>query len=841
MRRIAQNPEKSASGSQFLIFNSQFLIDNGGLSYKKLQYTKEKSISQHFSTLCPTIHNFAGLINYEFRENIVRIHYLCTVFMSLTCEVIMSSAPVLRIIVAVLLSLSFIGGRTSSVRAQTFTRYNPMHWSIRACASSPNFNEVYVGDSGFVLHSAGGITNPHFVGADRFSVPFMFHAVSYPDSLHLVIAGDTGLVLYSVNNGNKWYITSIGRKVAIRCLTSDSAGGMFAVGDSGSIFKSKDFGASWTPVASPVTKQLNAITFASGGKYAVIVGNDSTILDSKDAGATWSILPMPYNLSSLGSELKRVDFSCLTMNAAGDSVWVGLEQPVLPLLLVNGNADPAQKITVFPHSGPLTSLVYTGDSDGYILGYAADDWRYEIDWLPSTQVCYSWHFQVGGDANGNNDTMIQRFRCATPMYAGSIVKIIGGGDDVALQWDFLYNDGTFNPYPQIMPGHQWEANYICVDVQPSGYGFAASTGGLIYETSDGGQTWAHINKITQAKGYNFSAIATLDQATAVACGKNGLIIRTTNGAKTWDSLSSGTTERLRAIAFADDTTGVIVGDFGFISRTTDAGLSWNTIGSPNTKFLYSIAFTNDTVGIVTGENGTILRTTDAGLHWADVNNVLSGTDVIIGQVQVFSDGTCFARASTQLLRSNDFGQNWQIMQVPVGDTLGMNFYNPQIGIIGQRAVSSELVADTAYLAYTTNGGSTWKQFSIPIWNYNWLVFYWVDEQHVIAYGIDGFVVEIDFSESDVKVTQVSSNAISTVAVYPNPSSGNFRASYVTTATGSVTIDLYSEDGNKVKTLFDGEEVAGEHVHDYSVPNISGAFYLRISHDGIVETRPVVIH
>ena len=733
--------------------------------------------------------------------------------------------------------LLFLFGRPTLVQAQTLTRYNPMHWSVRACAASPNLDDLYVGDSGLFLHGVNGAWAP----VVRFATPYMLHAASYPDAEHLVIGGDTGLVLFSTDNGRSWYFTSIGRKITIRSLASDSAGGVFAVGDSGLIFKSSDFGITWANVPSPVTKQLNGIAFGAAGKYAVIVGNDSTILESEDAGATWTVHPMPYDLSALGSQLKRVDFSCLTMNAAGDSVWIGLERPVLPLLLVNGKPDPAQKITLFPNSGPLTALVYAGSSAAYLLGYSADDWRYFVDWPPSKDGCYAFHFQLGGDADGNDDTLIQRFRCAAPMYYGSYVKIIAGGDDVALQFDFLFPDGTIEPYPQIMPGHEWEANYICVDVQPSGYGFAASTGGLIYETSDQGRTWAHKNKITQSKGYNFSAIATLGPATAVACGWNGLIIRTKNGAATWDSLKSGTTERLRAIAFANATVGVIVGDFGFVTRTTDAGLSWNPVSNSYSTFLHAVAFANDTVGIATGDSGTILRTTDAGLHWTDVNNVLSGTNVTVGQVQTFSDGSCFARAGTQLLHSTDYGKNWEVMQVPVGDTLGMNFYNPQIGIIGQRAVSSELVADTAYLAYTTNGGSSWKQFSIPIWNYNWLHFHWIDDQHVIAYGIDGFVVEISFSGNDVKVTRVSARTTDEVSIVPNPSTGLFRASYVTTGSGPVSVELWSVDGKLVRSLFDAEEGAGEHIHTYDVANISGAYYLQIRHDGIVETRPVEFH
>ncbi len=104
----------------------------------------------------------------------------------------MSSPSIRWSALPVLVSLLFVHGAPLPVQSQNLTRYNPMPWSIRACAASPNFDEIYVGDSGFYLH----LVNQTWSGTNRFSVPFMFRAASYPDAKHVVLAGDTGLVIY---------------------------------------------------------------------------------------------------------------------------------------------------------------------------------------------------------------------------------------------------------------------------------------------------------------------------------------------------------------------------------------------------------------------------------------------------------------------------------------------------------------------------------------------------------------------------------------------------------------------------------------------------------------------
>jgi hypothetical protein len=217
----------------------------------------------------------------------------------------------------------------------------------------------------------------------------------------------------------------------------------------------------------------------------------------------------------------------------------------------------------------------------------------------------------------------------------------------------------------------------------------------------------------------------------------------------------------------------------------------------------------------------------------------SNTQVDYQQVQAFPDGTFFARAGANLLRSTDFGQNWIIL-TGVNDTFGMSFYSPQIGIIASRLTSSAIVPDTAYFAYTTDGGTTWPQFTVPMWAYNQILFHWLSEHEVLLYGIYGFIEDVDFSApSGVRITQISQPP--DFSVYPNPSSGNVQVSYTSKTSGPVSIDVYDESGRMLKRLFNGEEIVGDHTHTFDLSkSTQGSYFIRLTHDGKTSTSPVSV-
>ena len=713
---------------------------------------------------------------------------------------------------------------TCSLRAQQITPLNPFYpFTIRACAASPINDEIFVGDSGFfIMDTSGAWASPH-----GFVQSKALFAACYMDEVDLAVAGEDGVIYYSTNNGKAWTFIQIG--TTIRGLTTDGYGNYFAVGDSGLIAESTDLGKNWTHIASPTKKQLNAIIFGSSGQYAVAVGNDSAILVSTNDGSTWNIEPMPYDLSTMGSELTHVDFSSVAISPNEDSVWVALEKPARPLLLINGKADPKQKFDIFPNSGPMTSVLYTGDTGwAYIQAFTADDYAYNV--TPTGDFTRN-EIAAGYDADGNPEILSQRIRCAAAESVGNGGwLVIYAGDDLSI-WRET-QDGTV--YDQGEPGHAYTADYLDADIVNGTTGWIIGVGGIIDWTNNGGN--ARYPQKQADKIVN--SVWTRDGITGIVTGWDGLILRTSNRGTSWDSIPSGTQERLRGIDFATNNIGIITGDFGTIIRTTDLGKSWKPVSNPSSIYLYSVAFTNNGIGIAVGDSGTILRTTDTGLTWESVNNLLTGTDTSIRRVQAFPGGIFLAQAGADVLRSIDSGVSWNIVPSD-GAKNGMSFYNAQIGLIASKTTTSESVSDTLYMSYTTDGGAHWTPFHFHIYTGGHIVIYWLNDQQAIINGNEGFVVELTIANSGITITPFPTT--SNLQVYPNPTPGKFRIDYSAKAAGTVTIQLFSEDGKDMGTLFSGTEQAGSHEQSLTLPKgLHGAFFIKVSADGTSSTSKLTI-
>ena len=733
----------------------------------------------------------------------------------------MKTRLVVRIAVFLAITLSLSLGSY----AQQLTNWCPLRCSIRACAVSPSNDEVYVGDSSFIVMTK----NNTWQNYGFFDKSVTLYAACYADAQDVAVAGSKGRIYYTTNDGTSWSRFNLGTSATIRAMATDGSGDYFAVGDSGMIIESTDAGAHWLRLASPTTKQLNAIEFGASGQYGVAAGNDSAIVVSTDGGSTWNAEAMPYNLSSLGSVLHRVDFSSVAISTNEDSVWLALEQPALPLLLIQGKADPNQKFTVFPNSGPLTSLIYTGDTGwAYLQGFAADDYAYNI--TPSGKFTRN-AIALGADADGNIDTSAQRIRCAAiePIGNGGWI-LIYCGDDL----DICRETQTGLVYSQGEPGHAFTGDYLDADVI-NGKGWIVASQGKIDWTNYGVNT----RSLQEQAGKTINSVWTRDDITGIVIGWDGLILRTNDGGNTWSSVPSGTQERLHGIAFPTANDGIIAGDYGTILRSTDTGNSWMPIANSATTYLRTVAFADDHTGIAAGDSGAIFRTTDTGLTWQPINNFLTGTDVSIRKLQAFPGGLYYAQAGGDLIRSTDNGLNWSVLPSP-GDAIAMSFYNSQIGLIGSRATSSALVPDTVYMSYTTDGGASWKPFVVPMQTARRLVIYWLNDHQAILNGIDGFVTEVTISSSGVSITPMPV-ATSDVRVYPNPTAGDFRIDYSTKYSGLVTIQIFSEDGTDMGTLFSGTEQAGEHTQAITPPTgLQGSYFIKVSADGTSTTNKVTI-
>ena len=140
-------------------------------------------------------------------------------------------------------------------------------------------------------------------------------SVPNPDGLHLyaispagddalVMVGEFGLALRSVDGGTRWTALDVGYQGSLfNVARSDERGGVVIAGLRGNAFYSADGGLQWTPLELPSKGSLIAVQAIGNGKLA-LVGSDGklivgdaaanrfAVIASEDRGALAVVLPL---------------------------------------------------------------------------------------------------------------------------------------------------------------------------------------------------------------------------------------------------------------------------------------------------------------------------------------------------------------------------------------------------------------------------------------------------------------------------------------------------------------------------------------------------------------------
>ena len=199
--------------------------------------------------------------------------------------------------------------------------------------------------------------------------------------------------------------------------------------------------------------------------------------------------------------------------------------------------------------------------------------------------------------------------------------------------------------------------------------FAASQGGRLFQSADGGQTWQEVSSWqglgtinALASSPNFAQDQTLFAATAEG------VMRTQDGGQSWESSTFGLLD-LEILclavspAFAESETLWAGSAGGGLYRSRNGARSWRDAGDglPDTALLCLALdpdfVTNQTLYVGTEGHG-IYRSTDGNATWQELSSDLAGLS--INSLTLTSDGrTLLGGSSEGILRSTDRGQSWQ--------------------------------------------------------------------------------------------------------------------------------------------------------------------------------------
>ncbi len=275
------------------------------------------------------------------------------------------------------------------------------------------------------------------------------------------------------------------------------------------------------------------------------------------------------------------------------------------------------------------------------------------------------------------------------------------------------------------------------------HGWAVGSGGsggllLSYalRTTDGGAHWVPLS-LPNPTGVSLYGVCFVNETTGWLVGASGLIYKTTNGGDTWTQQASGTSRRLSKVCFVDADRGWITGGWQdgssyLVLRTINGGTTWeNRSFGTSCYSCDDIVFADGLNGWIGGYdsalNAHVHHSNDGGLNWVRQPVPVSGT-AVVSSIDFASNKVGWATISSlyqtpagAILSTVDGGFTWTIQ----GYT-GLHYNYCIDAQDTQRAAIAAVqilspVQEKVFL--TGNGGLTWTPQAPPIVNYTYAIQY----------------------------------------------------------------------------------------------------------------------
>ncbi|MGY8952934.1 MAG: T9SS type A sorting domain-containing protein, partial [Flavobacteriales bacterium] len=376
------------------------------------------------------------------------------------------------------------------------------------------------------------------------------------------------------------------------------------------------------------------------------------------------------------------------------------------------------------------------------------------------------------------------------------------------QWETLNSEST-----------EWLRGIAFTDKQT---GIVVGQNGTILRTTDAGDAWT---KIASGTTKSIHSVYMVDSDYGYATGIDGLILKTIDGGLNWSDVSYGN-RNLHQAHFLTRQLGYVAGQLGALYKTLDGGNSWDTLSIPHNGLVY-LFFHNADTGYVSGlgRNDAIIKTTDGGANWTNLHSTVLAEYSSILFTNLDTGFVCTSTPKpTQILRTEDAGQTWNIVHSGVKDGLyAIRFPSTKIGY------SCGGYSGSSIMLKTSDAGSTWASQNTGNANPLFDCFF-LNDTLGYAVGMNGTIIK---TTSDI-VGIRSENSLSSVNIYPNPTSDYLNISGINSTNLEVTILDFNG-----KILL---EESLESDRSISVENLSkGTYLISIESDFGQTLKKIVIH
>jgi photosystem II stability/assembly factor-like uncharacterized protein len=356
----------------------------------------------------------------------------------------------------------------------------------------------------------------------------------------------------------------------------------------------------------PQGHTLHTVEFAGARGYAA--GDFGTLLRTDDGGATWTATPTGTTVSI--DRLRVVDANTLVIGSGC-------------LLRRSDDGGTSFRRLRFTSSetdcsAPVTSFHFPTAQVGYLL-----------------------------------------------LSDGSVVRTANGGSS--------FSGRQALPGTQVTHPNGAVATPADIFFTDSNTGFAITrgpTGGAIYRTSDGANTWVQQG----ASAQTLTGIFFADPMVGYAVGTANTVLKTTDGGMTWNpkavaaDVPPSDLVSIRCATAMSCLISTAAGDR--LLRTTDGGATITAL-TPSTRKIFAAAFSSPSIALAVGELGATVRSANADaaspLFTPVGDDPLDGT---FSRLRASSEAIVHAPGrSGRLALSTDGGRHWGVVRVPTSENL----------------------------------------------------------------------------------------------------------------------------------------------------------------------------
>lgn len=642
-----------------------------------------------------------------------------------------------------------------------------------------------------------------------------------------VAVGELGAVIRTTNGGGKWLNVNTPFNKTFRGIGGQSEGRIIAVGDSGIIILSNDYGESWQLIQSGTNERLWNLQMINNN-LGWLVGEGATALKTTDGGFTWlpQVTPLVgypfYDVSFLDSLFGYITAwgGQILRTTDGGLSWI-VRQAGDQYTLGTIKAITKQKAVALGFAG---KHVYTSDGgeSWQFRGYLGVTFRRMafIDTLKGFAVGYTGSFET----TDGGFTWNIRFD----------IKSAKGITFPSTDFGYLVGDGLIID-KTTNSGQNWFRTIINDDFsdvfftnEQNGWfiGYAWYQNSL-YQTTDGGIT---LIQRTDFPGDRPSSVYFLDSLTGIV-GAQHKIYKTYNGGISWQEKSisgiSGNAGDFTRLFFITDSIGWAI-SYGYVIKTTDRGENWQA--QLNVAGLSGIHFSDSLNGWVT-PGGKPLKTTDGGETWVEQTNFPSNS---LNDVFFYDSLTGFISRSNALYKTTDGGINWSLIP---------NVTNFSYGRFSNIAYKNLFLAGGIRTYQSTDSGENWNEV-IGLRDQFIKFIRLLDINNGYAVGDRGLIIRLTDSVVNVETERINQpNKYILFQNYPNPFNPKTVIRFHIPFISIVSLKIYDVLGREITILIDNEEThSGTNEVEFDASKLASGiyFYTLFSNNKILSKKMMLI-